>query len=72
MKASAPGLIGAMLVGWIGMPHVAFPTTETAAASRQSVSRDWSKVTMAQQDSATCHSHSASCGCARCTTARGE
>ena len=72
MKASASGLIGAMLVGWVGMPHVAFPTPETAAASRQSVSGDWSKGTIAQKDSATCHSHSASCGCARCTTVRGE
>ena len=25
MKASASGLIGAMLVGWVGMPHVTFP-----------------------------------------------
>jgi hypothetical protein len=71
MKASS-GLIGAMLVGWIGMPHVAFPTSEIAAASRQGVSGDWSKGTLAQKDSATCHSHSASCGCARCTAARGE
>jgi hypothetical protein len=72
MKASASGLIGAMLVGWVGIPHVAFPTPETATASRQSVSGNWSKGTTAQKDSTTCHSHSASCGCGRCTAARGE
>jgi hypothetical protein len=72
MKASASGLIGAMLVGWVGMPHVNFPKPETVAAPRQGASGDWSKATLAQKDSATCHSHSASCGCARCTTARGE
>jgi hypothetical protein len=72
MKASASGLIGAMLVGWVGMPHVAFPKPETAAASRQGVSGDWSKGTIAQKGSATCHSHSGTCGCARCTAARGE
>jgi hypothetical protein len=71
MKASASGLIGAMLVGWVGMPHVAFPTPE-AATARHGVAGDWSKGTIAQQDSATCHSHSATCGCARCSAARGE
>ena len=72
MKSSTSGLIGAMLVGWVGMPHVAFPTPETAAASRQDMAGDWSEGTIAQKDRGTCHSHSATCVCARCTTARGE
>ena len=72
MKVSASGLIGAMLVGWVGMPNVAIPTTETAATSRQRVSWDWRKGTIAQKYSQTCHSHSASCGCARCASAREE
>ena len=72
MKVSASGLIGAMLVGWVGMPHVAFPKPETAAASLQGASGVCRKGTIAQKDSATCHSHSGTCGCARCTAARGE
>ena len=72
MKASASGLIGAMLVGWVGMPHVTFPMPETAATSRQGVSGDWSKGKLAQKDGGTCHSHSATCGCARCAAARDK
>ncbi len=71
MKASASGLIGAMLVGWVGMPHVSFPQPETAAA-RLGAPGDWSKGVLARKDGATCHSHSGTCGCARYTTAGGE
>jgi hypothetical protein len=76
MKSSASALIGAVLVGWVGSPAVAFPKPDITASARLRTCASGACVDAkaAQDRSATCdaHTHSSACGCARCSAARNE
>lgn len=76
MKSSASALIGAMLVGWVSTPAVAFPKHDVTASSRPLTCASGTCVDekAAQDRSATCnaHAHSSACACARCSAARDE
>ena len=74
MKSSASALIGAVLVGWVGSPAVAFPKPDITASARLRTCASGVDAKAAQDRSATCdaHTHSSACGCARCSAARNE
>ena len=74
MKSSVSMLVGAMLVtgGWISMPAVAFAEQSNTTVSPSAISASVKAAQQATACSAPTHTHSASCGCARCTAARTD
>ena len=75
MKSSASMLVGAMLVtgGWTSIPAVAFAEqSQTTAAPTGAASAAAKPAKDAAACSAATHTHSSSCGCARCTAARTD
>jgi hypothetical protein len=74
MKSSASALIGAVLVGWVSVPGIAFPKPDITASARQRACASGACIDAkaAQDSSARCdaHSHSSACGCAQCSAAR--
>ena len=73
MKSSASALIGAVLVGWVSAPAIAFPKPDVTASSRPRTGA-CVDAKAAQDRSATCnaHTHSSTCGCAQCSAARDK
>ena len=65
MKTSTSAIMGAVLLGWIASPAVAFTNTEKSSASGQS-----EHVLQGAQESGstrdTGSAHAGSCGCAAC------
>lgn len=74
MKSSVSMLVGAVLVtgGWTSMPAVAFAEQSQTTASPGAISASVMAAQEATACSAATHTHSASCGCARCTAARTD
>jgi hypothetical protein len=65
MKTSTSAVMGAVLLGWIASPAVAFTRAETSTASQQS-----ERVLQGTHESGSTHdsgsAHGGSCGCAAC------
>lgn len=74
MKPSASAVIGAVLVGCVGTPAVAFPQRDQATTSRTlaAASRIHARDATAPDTGATCHANSSACGCALCSAARAD
>ncbi len=74
MKSSASMLVGAMLVtgGWTSLPAVAFAEQGNTTASPAGAASASANSAQVATPCTAAHTHSASCGCARCTAARTD
>jgi hypothetical protein len=71
MRASTSAIMGAVVLGWVALPAVAFTNAEKSSASGES-KRALQGAHESGSTSDTHSAHAGSCGCAACCAAKKE